>query len=151
MSEQEKFEGWAILELMGHRKLGGYLHEATIAGAAFIRIDVPAFDPGGGQEGQIAATQFYSPSAVYAITPTTEDLAKAMAARYQPEPVTRWELPRLPEPRDPYPRQRAPEPDREQERIDAEISDEEGEAADDIPFDDDREPIQPGDYRYYRS
>lgn len=24
--------GWAILELMGHRRLGGYVSEATLAG-----------------------------------------------------------------------------------------------------------------------
>lgn len=35
------FEGWAILELMGHRRLGGYVSEATVAGAGFLRIDVP--------------------------------------------------------------------------------------------------------------
>lgn len=84
------FEGWAILELMGHRRLGGHVSEATIAGSSFIRIDVPAPD------GQKPATQFYSPSAVYAITPTTEQMARQVAAMAQPRPVERWELPQLP-------------------------------------------------------
>lgn len=61
------FEGWVILELMGHRRLAGYLREETVAGAAFVRIDVP------GDKGAIA-TQFYSPSAVYCITPTTTNV-----------------------------------------------------------------------------
>lgn len=82
------FAGWAILELMGHRRLAGYLSAQEIAGGAFLRIDVP------GEDGP-TATQFYSPAAVYCITPTTEEIARAVAKRNQPEPVQRWELPSL--------------------------------------------------------
>lgn len=82
------FEGWALLELMGHRRLAGYLTEVTIAGGAFVRIDVPAAEGGD----QAKATQFYAPGAVYCITPTTEEIALAFARRNQPTPVTRWEL-----------------------------------------------------------
>ncbi len=64
------FEGWAIVELMGHRKLAGNVTEATIAGAAFLRLDVPSEPP---------VTQYYAPAAVYAITPTTEELATRIA------------------------------------------------------------------------
>lgn len=69
MSEQSlpAWAGWAILELMGHRKLGGFLSEETLAGAAFVRIDVPGPErPADGDPfGEKAlATQFYSPSAV---------------------------------------------------------------------------------------
>lgn len=86
------FEGWAILELMGHRRLIGRLSTATIAGASFLRIDIPRED---GTE----TTQFYSPSAVYAITPTTEDLARRAAHLNTVAPVSRFELPapRVPE------------------------------------------------------
>ena len=89
-AEKPPFEGWAILELMGHRRLGGYVSEATVAGAGFLRIDVP------GEDGP-TATQFYSPSSVYCLTPVTEDMARVVAARNQPEPVQRWELPKLAE------------------------------------------------------
>lgn len=85
MSE-EKFEGWCVLELMGHRKLGGFVREQSVGGAAFIRIDVP------GDNGPVA-TQLYAPGAVYCITPTTEEVARGLAKRHTPEPVTRWELP----------------------------------------------------------
>lgn len=84
---KQLFEGWAVVELMGHRKLAGKVSEATIAGGAFIRLDVPSEPP---------ATQFYSPSAVYCITPTTEDTVRAFSKKNAPEPVTRWELPALP-------------------------------------------------------
>lgn len=78
--------GWAILELMGHRRLGGYIQEQEIGGAPFIRIDIPSQDGNG-------ATQFYSPAAVYCITPTAEETARRLAAIAVPAPVSRWELP----------------------------------------------------------
>lgn len=83
----EQFEGWAIVELLGHRKLGGYVREVTLAGAGFLRIDVP------GADGTVAATQYIPPSSLYCLTPTTEEMARAVATRYQPEPVQHWELP----------------------------------------------------------
>jgi hypothetical protein len=86
----EKFETWAILELMGHRRLAGKVTEATIGGGSFIRIDVPG--------NETETTQYYSPGAVYCITPTTEDIARDFATSNQPEPVHRWELKQLPEP-----------------------------------------------------
>ena len=57
MSEKA-FEEWAILELMGHRRLSGLIKEETIGAATFIRIDVIGID------GKFTAIQFYNPSAV---------------------------------------------------------------------------------------
>ncbi len=88
MADTETFEGWVILELMGHRKMSGFLREQQIGGASFLRLDIT-------DENDVAlGTQFYSPSAVYCITPTTEVMAKAYAARGFEGPLTRWELPR---------------------------------------------------------
>lgn len=86
MSENGSFTGWAILELLGHRRLAGYLCEQEIAGAAFLRIDIPSGDG-------VLASQFYALAAVYGITPTTEEVARAVAQHNQPQPVHRWELP----------------------------------------------------------
>ena len=67
MSEaSETFDDWAVLELMGHRRLGGRVREVTLAGGAFLRIDVP------GNETP-PFTQFYPPGSVYCLTPTTEE------------------------------------------------------------------------------
>lgn len=84
------FEGWAILELMGHRRLAGYVRAVELAGAGLLRIDVP------GEGDTPIATQFYSPAALYCLTPTTEAMARAVAKSSQPEPVHRWELPEAP-------------------------------------------------------
>ncbi len=87
MSERtDVFREWAILELMGHRRLAGLVSIEQLAGAPFLRLDIP------GPDGTIAS-QFYSASAVYCLTPTTEAIARAVALREQPAPVQPWELP----------------------------------------------------------
>ncbi len=87
MSEQA-FNEWAILELMGHRRLAGLVKKQTIGSASFVRIDV--FTDGE----KAIATQFYNPSAVYCMTPVSEQLAREVAKNDRPAPVSYWELPR---------------------------------------------------------
>jgi hypothetical protein len=84
----ERFECFAILELMGHRRLAGKVTEAAIGGGSFIRIDMPMKDGSN-------STQFYSPGSIYCITPTTEEIARTMSMAYQPEPVNPWEFKQL--------------------------------------------------------
>ena len=81
MSEaQEKFESWVKLELMGRKVIIGRATEVTLAGAPLLRVDVPA-------NGDTPAfTQFYGPSAIYCITPITEEMAIRAA------PVSAWEM-----------------------------------------------------------
>lgn len=79
-----QFEGWAIVECMGHKRLAGHVRETVIAGAGMLRVDVPSEPP---------ATQYVSPASIYALTPCTEDIARRMAKQCAPEPVKRWELP----------------------------------------------------------
>lgn len=63
---------WAVVEMLGHRQLVGQLSEVTVAGAAMLRVDVPSEPPG---------VVYVAPSSLYAITPTTEDVARARYAR----------------------------------------------------------------------
>lgn len=79
MTADASFQGWAILELMGHRRVYGHVQEVTLAGAGFLRVDV--------YEGEAEAakvTQFYPPSSVYCLTPTTEAAAREAARPYAP-------------------------------------------------------------------
>lgn len=85
LPEETQFEEWAILELMGHRKLAGRVVEQTIAGRGFLRIDLE--DDNGAQQSQI-----YSPDAVYCITPTTEEIARVIAKRCRIKPIEVWEV-----------------------------------------------------------
>jgi hypothetical protein len=88
MKEEVGFAGWAIVELMGHRRLAGFVTEAEIAGGKMLRLDVPAAPPAAG-----GITQFYAVGALYALTPTTEEIARGVAAHAIPAPVQRFELP----------------------------------------------------------
>ncbi len=99
LTEEKKPDiGWAIVELMGHRRLAGYLTEAELAGTSFFRIDVPE------SNGRTAATQYFRGEAVYALTPCTERVARATADFSRPEPVSRWDLRALEAPKaDPLP------------------------------------------------
>lgn len=87
MATEGTFEGWAILELMGHRRLGGFVRTVELAGVGLFRIDVPTADA------EELTTQFYAPAALYCLTPATEDVVRQFARANQPEPVHRWELP----------------------------------------------------------
>jgi hypothetical protein len=67
------FEVYALVELFGHQRL---------AGAGFIRVDVPQTSRRAG------FTRFFGPSAIYGITPVDEAVAKALAESiYVPEIV----------------------------------------------------------------
>lgn len=88
MSENGAYEGPAIIELMGHRRLAGHVSEVDMYGAKLLRVDVP------GQDGQqVGATQFYSAASIYCLTPTTEEMVQKISAGNRVRPVERWELP----------------------------------------------------------
>jgi hypothetical protein len=89
--------GWAILELMGHRKLAGFVTDDN----GLVRIDVYTEDPeslpGSTTMAPITpppiATQWYGRAAIYCITASTKEMCLRVAAANQPAPVGRWELP----------------------------------------------------------
>lgn len=88
-SPSGQFEAWAIVELMGRQKIAGKVSEATIAGGNFLRVDVP------NENGSTDYTRFYSPSAVYAISPVASQIAIGWCVRNKPEPVTAYDLTKL--------------------------------------------------------
>lgn len=77
MEETKTFDQWGILEVMGHQRFAGRITEQTIAGAAFIRVDVPEVD------GKPAFTKIIGAGAIFAITPTTEEAARTAADRFR--------------------------------------------------------------------
>lgn len=87
MNEEQSFKAWCIVELFGHVTLAGYVSEHTIGGASFIRLDVPAVD------GQAEFTKLLGASAIYSITPTSEDVARSAIAHIRARPVNVYYLP----------------------------------------------------------
>jgi hypothetical protein len=58
------FEGWACVELFGHRVVYAHVTEVTMFGVSFARLDIPSEPP---------RTEYKNPSAIYGITPITEE------------------------------------------------------------------------------
>jgi hypothetical protein len=63
--------------------MAGRVTEVQRFGTTMLRIDIPSDPP---------ATQFYGGASIYAVTPTTEAIARAFATRTAPAPISRWEL-----------------------------------------------------------
>ena len=95
-SDNKTFETWAIVEVMGHRQFAGFVSEQAIGGASFVRVDVPAVDADGEQ--LPAFTKLLGAGSIYAISPCTEETARAFAARSRQRSFATYEAPRLPAP-----------------------------------------------------
>lgn len=72
MAEETPFAAWAVVELMGHRKIIGYASDVAVAGGKLLRVDVPA------KGDQPAYSQYYGAGAIYCLSPVSEDIARAM-------------------------------------------------------------------------
>lgn len=96
MTEIKTFESWAIVEVMGHRQFAGFVSEQAIGGSSFVRADVP--DVLDGSESLPAFTKFLGAGSIYAITPCTEETARAFAAQSRQRAFSTYEAPRLPSP-----------------------------------------------------
>nr|WP_293837748.1 hypothetical protein [uncultured Arsenicibacter sp.] len=77
---------WAIVELMGHQQISGQVSEYQLGGN-FLRIDVPETSRQG------PFTRLVNPStAVYAINPVTEQVARMKAEQLQAKPIDSWDI-----------------------------------------------------------
>ena len=102
-SSAEPFEGWAILEIMGHRQVAGLVREVNVFGAQMARVDIPdvpaveeRWSHPEGTPGRYLVrdtqpaipgfTQFYGGGSVFCMTPVTEAVARAAAARFRQAP-----------------------------------------------------------------
>lgn len=75
------FEGWAIVELMGHRKRPGRVSEVEMFGGKLLRVDIPA------EGGDI--TEFYGVTSIYALRPCSEEVARQAMRSVYDLPVIR--------------------------------------------------------------
>jgi hypothetical protein len=78
--QQPAFATWAVVEVMGHRSYGGFVTEQQVAGAAFVRVDVPEVTTQRGVAMQ-AYTKLFGAASIYCISPCTEELARLHEAR----------------------------------------------------------------------
>jgi len=100
MDEHEQkpadFRHWAIVEIMGHQQLAGYVSERTIAGAPMLQVDVPQCPASEWSEAVAAFTTFIGGSSIYRLTPTTEEVARKAVEQFRKRPITCVQLPAAP-------------------------------------------------------
>jgi hypothetical protein len=82
MSEYEKFDCWAVVEVMGHLRYAGRVTEHAIGGCAFVRVDVPAVGD------RLPFTKLLGQGSIFAITPCSEEAARAVALQSYDKPIT---------------------------------------------------------------
>ncbi len=79
-------EQFAVVEMMGHRKIAGAIKQSELAPGALIRVDVF------GADGLIERTEHVGSSAIYDITICTEQAAKAAAIAHSPQPSFAYDI-----------------------------------------------------------
>ena len=68
----ETYDGWAIIEIMGHRVRAG---RVVMDDTPLLRIDIPTTD---GEE----ITEYYGRAAIFSMRPCDEDVARDFAASH---------------------------------------------------------------------
>jgi hypothetical protein len=116
--KQASFEGWAVVEMMGHRKEIGFVTTQAFGQAVLFRVDTPELPEreytletpeyarlnGAGErwyptgtkvkrEGSPARSCLVAPSSLYAINPCSEKAAMALIERNRSRPLIALELP----------------------------------------------------------
>ncbi|MGR8931932.1 MAG: hypothetical protein ACU836_14965 [Gammaproteobacteria bacterium] len=86
---KQHFQHWCIVELFGHVRLSGFVTEIEIAGKGFIKLDIHTGDI------KDACTKILGSDAVYAITPVSEEAAKACARAHPHSPLTLFDEQKL--------------------------------------------------------
>lgn len=116
-TQQANFEGWAIVEMLGHQREIGYVTTQAFGQAVLFRVDTPELQErefilprpeyvtvdGGRQwcvagskvkrSGSPARSRLVSPSALYALNPCTEEAAREALEHASPRPLILIEAP----------------------------------------------------------
>ncbi len=117
MENQSKFEGWAIVEVMGHQRFAGFVTTESYGGAVLFRVDVPDLAekeettlyheysdehsgyqhiPAGSKvvrAGVSGFSKLFGAASIYCISPCTEEAARAAVESCHPRPLKSFTLP----------------------------------------------------------
>jgi len=111
--QQTRFEGWAIVDVLGHQRYVGYVTTEAYGAAVMFRVDVPALEPrtrtterpgyvgdrylpAGAtvEEGAVPGyTKLIGAGSIYTLTPCTQEAALAAVESTQPRPLMQVALP----------------------------------------------------------
>lgn len=82
----QPFDQWSVVDVMGHQRYAGRVTEQVIAGAGFIRVDVPETKSGPGY------TKYFGPGAIHSITMCTEASARKVAELIFVPPIMEFNI-----------------------------------------------------------
>src|SRR5271165_7158036 len=72
-----ELKSWALVELFGHQRIVGFLSQQTFGTGVLFRVDVPDLL----KEGKILRvgfTRYFGLSAIYSITPVSEEVVRTL-------------------------------------------------------------------------
>lgn len=72
-----ELKAWALVELFGHQRIVGYLSQQTFGTGVLFRVDVPDLMKEG-KVVRVGFTRYFGLSAIYSITPVTEDVVRSL-------------------------------------------------------------------------
>lgn len=72
-----ELKAWALVELFGHQRIVGFLSQQTFGSGVLFRVDVPDLTKAG-KVVRIGFTRYFGLSAIYSITPVTEDVVRTL-------------------------------------------------------------------------
>lgn len=72
-----ELKSWALVELFGHQRIVGFLSQQSFGTGVLFRVDVPDLTSSGKviREG---FTRYFGLSAIYSITPVSEEIVRRM-------------------------------------------------------------------------
>jgi len=75
--ESDELKSWALVELFGHARVVGYLSQQSFGSGVLFRVDVPDLTVCGRVERK-GFTRYFGLSAIYSITPMTEEMVRKL-------------------------------------------------------------------------
>jgi hypothetical protein len=72
-----ELKSWALVELFGHQRIVGFLSQQTFGTGVLFRVDVPDLLKEG-KVVRVGFTRYFGLSAIYSITPVSEDVVRTL-------------------------------------------------------------------------
>jgi len=84
--DQKPLKCWALVELMGHQRIAGEIEERAFGSTVMLQVNVP-------ETLELPAfTRLLSFSAIYAINPCEEEVARHAAASIREMPILNYDM-----------------------------------------------------------
>jgi hypothetical protein len=72
-----ELKSWALVELFGHQRIVGFLSQQTFGSGVLFRVDVPDLLKDG-KVTRVGFTRYFGLSAIYSITPVSEEIVRSL-------------------------------------------------------------------------